>query len=75
MREVTVYRKQICTNNYLDFQSFCSKRRKIGLIKTLYSRTQEICSPEFLEDKLNNLKTILKLNRYPETLVKRIIMP
>ena len=43
------YRKPTCTNNYLNFLSFYSKHRKIGLIKTLYSRAQKICSPEFLE--------------------------
>ena len=68
-----VYRKPTFTNNYLNFQSFCSNRRKFGLIKTLYSRAQKICSPEFLADELNNIKTILKLNGYPETLVNRII--
>ena len=68
-----VYRKPTFNNNYLNFQSFCSKRRKIGLIKTLYSRAQKICSPEYLSDEINNIKSILKLNGYPEMLVNRVI--
>ena len=42
----SVYRKSNFTGQYLNFQSSCSKRRKIGLIKTLYHRAKNICSPE-----------------------------
>ena len=68
-----VYRKPTFTNNYLNFQSFCSNCRKIGLIKTLNIKAQKICSPEFFIDELKNIKTILKFNGYPKTLVNRII--
>ena len=53
-----VYRKPVFTNNYLNFQSYCSKLRKIDLIKTL-SSAQKICSPEFIESELNNIKKLL----------------
>ena len=43
-----VYRKPNFTNKYFNFKSFCSKLRKIGLIKTLYSRAKKMCSSEFL---------------------------
>ena len=39
----------------------------------LYIRKRKICSPEFSADELNNIKKILKLNGYPETLANRII--
>ena len=69
----TVYRKTTFKDNYLNFQSHCNKWRKVGLIKTLYHRTYQICSPEFFNDEIKNIKEILRKNGYAETLVKRVI--
>ena len=40
----SIFRKPF-TGQYLNFQSYCSKRRRTGLIKTLFHRTNKICSP------------------------------
>ena len=39
----TVYRKKTFTGCYLNFQSSCSLKRKIILIRNLYHRTHRIC--------------------------------
>ena len=39
-----IYRKTTFTGQYLNYQSFCSKKRKVNLIKTLYHRAYKICS-------------------------------
>ena len=44
------------TGQYLNFQSYCSKRRKVSLIKTSFHRAKEICSPEVFEIELNVIK-------------------
>ena len=48
----------------LKFSILLQQKQKFGLIKTLYSRAEKICSPEFLENELINLRTLLKLNGY-----------
>ena len=66
----TVCRKPTVTGQYLNFQSYCNKRRKTGLIKTLFNR---ICSPELFSEELIVLKVILQKNCYPCKLVGRIL--
>ena len=69
----TVYRKASFTGQYLHFQSFCSKKRKINLIRTLCHRAHMICSPDLLEKELNKIKDIFIKNGYPQSLVNRVI--
>ena len=45
----SLYRKPSFTGQYLHFQSFCTRKRKINLIRTLYHRACMICSPEMLQ--------------------------
>ena len=59
--------------HHLNVQSHCNKRRKVGLIKTLHHRDYQTCSPEFLNDEIENLKETLKKNEYPEFFIKRVI--
>ena len=66
----TVCRKPTVTGQYLNFQSYCNKRRKTGLIKTLFNR---ICSPELFSEETNIIKHMLQKNGYPRTLVDRIL--
>ena len=43
--QTTIRRKTLLTVQYLNFHSFCSKRQKINLIKTLYLLAYKICFP------------------------------
>ena len=47
----SVFRKPTFTGQYLNFLSYCSKRRKIGSTKTLFHRASKICSPEVFSDR------------------------
>ena len=69
----SLYRKPSFTGQYLHFQSFCSKRRKINLVRTLYHRACMICSPEMLKTETEKIKKILVGNGYPLELINRVI--
>ena len=49
----TVYRKTTLIGHYLNFQFYCSHRRKVVLINIMHHRDYNICSPEFLNDEIN----------------------
>ena len=68
-----IYRKTTFTGQYLNYQSFCSKKRKVNLIKTLYHRAYKICSKELLDSEVDNIKNILITNGYPVDLIKMFI--
>ena len=68
-----IYRKTTFTGQYLNYQSFCSKKRKVNLIKTLYHRAYKICSKELLDSEVDNIRDILIKNGYPVDLIKRVI--
>ena len=65
-----IYRKTTFTGQYLNYQSFYSKKRKINLIKTLYHRAYKICSKELLDSEVDNIRDILIKNGYPVDLIK-----
>ena len=68
-----IYRKPSFTGQYLHYQSFCTKKRKVNLIKTLYHRAFMICSPELLHSETETIKKILIKNGYPLELISRVI--
>ena len=69
----SIYRKKTFTGQYVNFQSQCSRKRKVNLIKTLYHRALCICSPSTLEEEVNGLIKILMSNGYPEQLIHKTI--
>ena len=69
----SIYRKPTFTGQYVNFRSFCNKRRKTNLIRTLCNRALKICSPDKLPQELNKITDILKKNVFPERLVERTI--
>ena len=69
----SLYRKPSFTGQYLHFQSFCTKKRKINLIRTLYHRACMICSPEMLQTETEKIQKILVGNGYPLELINRVI--
>ena len=70
---VTIFSKPQFTGQYLNFQSYCSKRRKIGLLNTLFHRAKKKCFSEVLENELNVIKEMLIKNRYPNPLIDRVL--
>ena len=62
----SVYRKPTFTGQYIRWNSFCPKQRKVNLVKTLVHRALMICSKSKLHAELEKLKTIFLDNDYPE---------
>ena len=61
----TIYRKPTFTGLYTRWDSYCARGRKIALVRSLVSRAQKICSPEYLDNEVNTLKSIFLGNGYP----------
>ena len=71
----SVYRKKTFTGCYLNFQSNCSLKRKVNLIRTLCHRAHKICSPELLLSEIKQIKLLLNKNENPQDLVNKTIHP
>ena len=66
----TVYRKGTFTGEYMKWNSFAPKKRKINLVHTLTWRALSICSPCKLDDEMKKIKSILLKNGYPERVIE-----
>ena len=62
----SIYRKPTFTGQYIRWNSFSPKARKINLIKTLVHRALMICSKTKLDSELDTIKQLLIDNGYPE---------
>ena len=69
----SIYRKLTFKGQYINFQSFCSVKRKTNLIRTLCDRAAKICSPERLKTELEYISKILQENGYPEKLIRKVM--
>ena len=67
----SVYRKPTFTGQYIRWNSFSPKERKIGLIKTLVHRALMICSKTKLTSELDTIKRILIENGYPDDIISK----
>ena len=63
----SIYRKPTLTRQYIRWNSFGPKTRKISLIKTLVHRALMICSKTTLGSELDKTKQLLIENVYPKT--------
>ena len=63
-----VYRKPAFTGLYTNWNSFESTKRKANLVGTLVHRSLKICSKSKLQEELNQIRSILQQNGYPELL-------
>ena len=61
----SIYRKPTFTGQYIRWNSFSPKMRKIGLIKTLVHRALMICSKAKLGSELDKIKQLLIEKGYP----------
>ena len=73
--DTTVFRKEINTDLYINWNSHSPIQWKRGSLKNLIQRSISICSnEELLEDELNYLRNVfIKVNDYPPKLVNSII--
>jgi hypothetical protein len=67
----SVHRKATFSGIYLNFNSYVPVSYKKGLVRTLFTRANRICSPEFLQSEISFLTDSLKRNSYPEYFIKR----
>ena len=68
----TLYKKRRNTNLYLLYESNQCRKYKIGLIRSLVIRILLICSTDTHKDKeVTLLKQTLKMNGYPQHLIRR----
>ena len=61
----SIYKKPTFTGQYIRWNSFSPKTRKISLIKTLVHRALMICSRTKLGPELDKIKQLLIKNGYP----------
>ncbi len=62
-----VYRKATHTDLYLNWHSHHPVSARMAVVRTLFHRAQTVCSnKELLEEEHQHLKTVLKLNDYPD---------
>lgn len=69
----SVYRKPTFTGQYVRWNSFCPKKRKLNLISTLVHRALVICSKSTLQKELSNIRSILLDNGYPKQVINTAI--
>ena len=65
----SVYRKPTFSGQYIRWDSFSPKQRKINLIKTLVHRALVIFSEPKLNFELDKIRSVLVDNGYPEHIV------
>ena len=71
--ETTVYRKSTFTGQYTRWDSSCSRQQNKNLVKCLANRAKKICSPNRLEEELDQIRKILTNNGYPLIVINKII--
>ena len=68
----SIFRKPF-KGQYLNFKSYCSKRRKVGLIRTLFHRKNKICSRKNFQNDFKVIKYLLIRNGYPYPLIDKVV--
>ena len=68
-----VYRKPTFTGLYTRWDSYCPTSQKVAVIRSLTHRAKRICSPIYLSNEIEKLKSIFEKNGYPTPIVERII--
>ncbi|BHF83836.1 hypothetical protein SprV_0902698300 [Sparganum proliferum] len=68
-----VFRKKTMTGQYVSFHSFVPLNIKRNLVQGLAARVRRICSPEAIEEELQQLRNTLRENGYPDRFILRNI--
>ncbi|MEC8569013.1 MAG: reverse transcriptase domain-containing protein, partial [Pseudomonadota bacterium] len=69
----SIYRKPTFDGQYIPWDSFCPKKRKVNLISCLVHRAIKICSLSKLDNEINIISSIFLNLGYPEFVIKRTI--
>ena len=70
---ITVYRKPIHTDQYLQWDSHHHLLAKFSVINTLTHRTKTVCSnPQFLHKEMNYLRKALTQCKYPKWALDKV---
>ena len=60
-----MYRKPTHMDRYLHYNSFHHPSIKNSVCKTLINRAKTICEVDNIEEELEHLRSVLKMNGYP----------
>ena len=66
---LSVYRKPTFTGLLTTWDSFCSLRFKLSLIRNLVHCARHICSANRLQSEFDNIRQLLRQNGYPEDII------
>ena len=66
----TIYRKATWTGLYTNYNSFTPIKHKRALVRTLFYRARELCSPDQIDSELQFLHSTLRSNGYPESFIR-----
>jgi len=69
----SVYRKPSFTGLCLQWDSYCPRKYKVGLVKCLVNRAIRICSSVTLSSELLFLKNLFHSNGYPTGIINRYV--
>nr|VZH93636.1 unnamed protein product [Spirometra erinaceieuropaei] len=64
-----LFRKKTWTGQYVNFHSFVPLNIKRNLVQGLAARVRRICSPEAIEEELQQLRNTLRENGYPDRFI------
>ena len=70
----SVYRKPTFTGLYIVWDSFTARSYKINLVRNLVDRARRLCSPSKLDEELERLRTLFRLNGYPEYVISKYVV-
>ena len=70
-----MYRKLTHTDSYLHYNSFHHSSIKNSACKTLIIRAKTICEVDNIEGELEHLRSVLKMNDYPEKFIDNAMKP
>ena len=70
---MSVYRKPTFTGMFLQWDSYCPVKYKVGLVGCLVNRALRICSDGKLNDELEFLKEMFVRNGYPIDIVNKFV--
>ena len=66
----TIYRKATWTGLYTNYNSFTPIKHKRALVRILFYRARELCSPDQIDSELQFLHSTLRSNGYPESFIR-----
>lgn len=69
----SIYRKPTNLNAYIHYYSSHSDKVKKSVFSSMFLRALRICSPEFLDDEINNIYDISSSLKYPKIFIDKAL--